>query len=229
MIPLLDRLRGQGIKTRLLNPYDAFWDKRLGVQTFGFHPATGKQGDNDWRLHYTPTPYGDIFRLLRMVDLHDNDVFVDLGSGLGRAVFAASWMGAKRAIGIEIVEDLCDKAKQNHLHSRLGSRDIEFICAHAQNYQHRDTTVLFIFHSFGEATMRQLLRDINETRGEYAARTLRIIYLNPVFDFVLQQTGWLECIGRVPPSSRWLSTAGRYAASLWQSAPLESGAAATAG
>src|SRR5947209_14416336 len=79
---MFERLRGHGIKTRLLNPYDAFWDWKLGVHTFGYHPASGKQGDSDWQLHYTPTPYADIFRLLRMVELGPDDVFVDLGGGL---------------------------------------------------------------------------------------------------------------------------------------------------
>src|SRR4029079_11898688 len=107
------RFGGRGIKTRLLNPYDAYWDWRLGVHTFGHHPASGSEGESNWRLHYTPTPYSDIFQLLEMASLTEGDVFVDLGSGLGRAVFAASLMGARRSIGIEVVPDLCAKAAEN--------------------------------------------------------------------------------------------------------------------
>src|ERR1019366_10180781 len=150
MFTMLDRFRGKSYKDRLLNPHDEFWDRRLGVRTFGYHPAMGDPGDNDWRVHYTPTPYSDIFRLLRMVGLRSDDVFVDLGSGMGRTVFAASWLGARRAVGIEVVPELCDKAKQNHKQSRLASRDIEFICTNAQGYRNPDITVLFMFHPFGE-------------------------------------------------------------------------------
>ena len=214
---MFERLRGHGIKARLLNPYDAFWDWKLGVHTFGYHPARGKQGDSDWQVHYTPTPYADIFRLLRMVKLGPDDVFVDLGSGLGRAVFAASWLGAKRAIGVEIVEDLCAGARQNLRGSQLADRDIQFVSTNALNYQHRDTTVLFMFHPFGEQTMRQVLRDMGNAGADGTAQRLRIIYMNPVFDDALEQSGWLERIAQVPPRPRFLSTANSYVVSLWQS------------
>src|SRR5262249_1237162 len=182
-----------------------------------YHPARGKQGESDWQLHYTPTPYADIFRLLRMVNLGKHDVFVDLGGGLGRAVFAASWFGAKRAVGVEIVEDLCDRAQKNVRGSRLADHDIQFICTNALNYQHRDTTVLFMFHPFGEQTMRQVLRDMRNARGDRAAQPLRIIYMNPVFDDVLEQSGWLQCIAQLPRRRRFLSTTNSYVVSLWQS------------
>src|SRR5262249_23036375 len=127
---MLNHLRGRGYKDRLLNPHDELWDRRLGVRTFGFHPASGRP-EGDWRLHYTPVPYRDMFRFLRIIELSSDDVFTDLGSGLGRAVFAASWTGARRAIGVEIVEHLCEKAEENRRQSRLANRDIKFICTHA--------------------------------------------------------------------------------------------------
>jgi SAM-dependent methyltransferase len=213
----LRRFAGWGIKTRLLNPYDAYWDWRLGVQTFGHHPASGSQGDSNWRLHYTPTPYSDIFQLLEMANLTEGDVFVDLGSGLGRAVFAASLMGARRSIGIEVVPDLCAKAVDNFKHSSLRGMNIEFICDDALNYRHHETSILFMFHPFGENTMRRVLHDINEARRERPAPELRIIYMNPVFDFVLEQTGWLERFKTMPPPHRSFSTSRSYVTSLWRS------------
>jgi 16S rRNA G966 N2-methylase RsmD len=216
MIDMLKQFRDHGIKTRILNPYDALWDRRLRVRTFGFHPAAGQQGDSDWRLHYTPAPYSDIFRLLKNVDLDRDDVFTDLGAGMGRAVFTASRMGARRAVGVEIVESLCKKALQNLQQSRLSGRDIAFICTDALNYRHDDTTVLFLFHPFGEATLRQVVRNLEIAQQNKHSRRLRVIYLNPVFDFVLQQSGWLECFDVAPASSPWLSTGRRYAATLWR-------------
>jgi precorrin-6B methylase 2 len=189
------------------------------VRTFGYHPANGKPGDDDWRVHYDPTPYSDIFRLLRLVELRNHDVFADLGAGMGRAVFAASWMGARRAVGIEIVQNLCNKATQNYRQSRLANRDIEFICASASNYWDHDTTILFMFHPFGEATLRQVLRNIEASRRKGTRHVLRVVYLNPVFDLVLQQTGWLRRMAHVPATARWPSTAKHYAATLWEALP----------
>jgi predicted RNA methylase len=143
---------------------------------------------------------------------------VDLGSGLGRAVFAASWLGAKRAVGVEIIEELCARAQGNFLDSSIAERDIQFICADALKYQHIDTTVLFMFHPFGEHTMRHVLRDLMESRAE-AATPLRVIYMNPVFDYVLEQAGWLKRIAHVHPHFRPFASIPSYIVSLWQSSP----------
>jgi hypothetical protein len=216
MFAMLDRYRGHGLKTRLLNPYDEIWDRRLGVRTFGFHPATQATSDSDLQLHYTPTPYREIFRALKLVGVQHSDVFMDLGSGLGRAVFAASWMGVRRSVGIEVVQPLCDKANENLSRSRLTDRDIEFICANALDCQTSDTTVLFIFHSFGEPTLRRVLSKLEAERTPGRSAPLRIIYRNPVYDSVLQQTKWLRCIGRVADAAVWPSTTARYLTTLWQ-------------
>lgn len=216
---MFDHFRGRGYKTRLLNPYDEFWDRRLGVQTFGYHPGYGELSDSNYRVHYTPTTYTEIFRCLKQVGLNENDVFTDLGSGMGRAVFCASWMGAKRAVGIEIVQELCDISTQNHARSRLARKDIEFICADAQKVHLRDTTILYLYHPFGEATLRQVLRNIEGERMEVEEPQgkLRIIYVNPVFDAVLQQTAWLARIGHKEAAARWPLGATHYATTLWQS------------
>jgi hypothetical protein len=216
MFALANRYRGYGYKDRLLNPRDEFWDRRLGVRTFGYYPATGKPGDDEWRVHYTPTPYSDIFRLLRMINLCSDDVFVDFGSGMGRTVFAASWLGAARAIGIEVVENLCEKANENRRRSCLSKQGIEFVCMPAQDYFNSDMTVCFMFHPFGKATLAQVLHNIEVIRAGAQFLPLRIVYVNPVYDFVLEQKSWLKCIGRVPPAKPWPSTAAHYETSLWQ-------------
>lgn len=217
MFNLAGSLRGKGIKTRFLNPHDSYWDIRLGVRTFGFHPASGQPGDTEWRLHYTPTPYSDIFRLLRLVKLDDADVFVDLGSGLGRAVFAASFLGARKAIGVEVVPSLHEQSVGNLQRSRISNQNIEFICANALDYKHQDSSVVFMFHPFGEETMRSVLDDLATAAGRSAGVELRIIYMNPVFDYVLEQSGWLEKMAVVPPVRRWFSNTRSYSISLWRS------------
>jgi predicted RNA methylase len=154
-----------------------------------------------------------------MVDLNEKDVFVDLGSGLGRPVFAASWRGAKRAIGVEVVPDLCAAAAENLACSRLAGKNIQFVCANATECELADTTVLFMFHPFGEHTLRTVLQNLEIARKRATSSPLRIIYGNPIYDFAMKESGWLECIARVPPPSLKLSTASRYVTSLWRSRP----------
>jgi SAM-dependent methyltransferase len=209
-------LKGKAFKTRLLNPYDEFCDRRLGVRTFGFRAGCGGPGDSDWQVHYVPTAYRDILRNLRFINLNSDDVFVDLGCGLGRAVFVASWLGAKGSVGVEINEDLCNQARTNYRRSNLAKRDIEFFCMNAKQFKSSDVTVLYMFHPFGETTLRQVLRNIEEGLAESPRRRLRIVYFNPVFENVLHEMSWLKPIGKIPKISSWPSTIEHYATSFWQ-------------
>jgi hypothetical protein len=71
-------LRGRGYKTRLVNLGDEYWDRRLGVETFGNHPGSSSELQ-DLKVHYTPALYSDIFSFLRIVNLSEADVFTDFG------------------------------------------------------------------------------------------------------------------------------------------------------
>jgi SAM-dependent methyltransferase len=213
---LLSTFKGKGYKTQLLNPSDMFWEWRLGVQTFGFHPGVGGPGDPDWQVHYATTAYREIFRLLRRVGLGPNDVFLDLGSGMGRATFAASWLGAKRAVGVDIVPELWNQSTRNLRASVLRQRNIQFLCMNAADYTDSDVSVIFMCHPFGEGTLRQVLANIAPQRAPQSQR-LRIIYRNPVCESVLRATPWLKYVESVPDESPWMSTLSRYHSSIWES------------
>src|SRR5262249_1193661 len=111
------------------------------------------------------------------------------------------------------------QSNENLRQSRLSRRAIEFVCMNAANYHNPDTTVLFMGHPFGEATLRQVLRNIEADRIAGPGRPLRIVYRNPMYDAVLHQTPWLERVGRVPDAGPWLSTLARYETTLWRSIP----------
>ncbi|MEP7361383.1 MAG: hypothetical protein ABI744_07375, partial [Chloroflexota bacterium] len=190
---LLAGLRGKGIKDRLLHPYDAFWDARLGISTFGFIPAVGDSNDAAWQGHYQPTPYRDIFVMLRHAGIGTGDVYVDLGCGLGRTVFAAHWLGAKRAVGVEINRQLaaqCERSAARHRRAPACDdpvRAVEFVCAPAQAYSHPDTTAVFLFHPFGAGTLKQVVDTLDDELTR-RPRPLQVIYFNPVHDQVFEQS-----------------------------------------
>jgi hypothetical protein len=174
-----------GLGARLRQPHDAWWDARLGVRTFGHAPAVGAVDDPHWRGHYATRPYAELFGLLRHVRLGPQDVFVDFGSGLGRAVFAASWLGAGRAVGVEIDADLCARAQRSHRRSRLAGRDIRFVCMPAQQFSSEVATVVYLLHPFGAGTLQQVADRLLSPAGERSG-PLRIVYHNPVHAEVLE-------------------------------------------
>lgn len=207
---ILQRLKGHGFKNRLLHPHDELWDRLLGVHTFGFKGAVGNPSDADWRGGYVPISYRHAFQVLKHAKLGPDDVFVDLGSGLGRAVFAASHMGAKLAVGVEIDAELCRNSVATLGESRLSKHKVAFVCSGAESYVFDECTVLFIFNSFGIGTMRTVIANI-EASLLRNSRDIRIIYFNPSFLAPLEESQLLEQF------DFWPEIVGkRYAVSFWR-------------
>jgi SAM-dependent methyltransferase len=61
---------------------------------------------------YIPTPEAIVVRMLEAGHVRPDDVVYDLGSGDGRVVIMAAQRFGARAVGVEILPDLCRKATQ---------------------------------------------------------------------------------------------------------------------
>lgn len=217
-LAMLNAFQGRNLRARLTQPMDELWDRRLRVSTFGYHPATGSPGDREWYIHYIPSPYRDIFDVLKTAKLSRDDVFTDLGCGLGRVVFAASCAGARRATGVELVSWLADGAKENQRRCNLKGRDIEFFERNAVDHSIADTTLLYMFHPFGEQILAEVLEKARADRkGAGAQRPLRIAYVNPVYEQVLAQSGWMRRTLEVAAKPQSFSSADHYNTSFWES------------
>lgn len=194
---LIQLIKGSGIKTRLLNPVDEFWERRFGVNTLGWLPEVNDYDHPEFRAAYVPTQYRRIIAGLRHVGINGDDVVVDLGCGLGRAVYAASWLGARRSVGVEIDGPLVEQAKQSHRKSRLKDRDIEFVCAPAETYPLDDVTLVFMFNPFGTGIMQAVIRELDASLAR-KPRKLRVVYENPLQAAVLDASPHLKRAGEWP-------------------------------
>jgi predicted RNA methylase len=215
---MLNPLQGRNLRARLTQPLDELWDRRLGVSTFGHHPATGAPGDREWYVHYIPSPYRDILEVLRVAKLSGDDVFTDLGCGLGRVVFTASWLGARRATGVELVPWLADGAKENRRRCNLQGHDIEFFEANALHHNLSETTLLYMFHPFGGQILADVIAKARTDRKAAGnSRALRIAYVNPVCEDVLSASGWLRRTHELPARKQRFSSALHYNTTFWES------------
>jgi predicted RNA methylase len=61
---------------------------------------------------YIPTPQVIVQRMLELAHVKPGDVVYDLGSGDGRILFAAAQEFGARAVGVEILPELCDKVRE---------------------------------------------------------------------------------------------------------------------
>jgi SAM-dependent methyltransferase len=218
MAEILDVFRNRNLKNRIKNPFDELWDRRLGVNTFGAYPGSGSFEDGTANLPFVPSAYADAFDYLTAVNAGPSDVFVDLGAGYGRTVFAASHKGVRRALGVDLVRVLVDGAEANRKRCKLRGGDIEFICANALDFVEPDMTILYMFHPFGEAILEQVLKNTHADRAKQAnAPKLKIIYANPVYEAVLERSGWLRKINHIPGKQRIFSNSGVFDAAIWES------------
>jgi SAM-dependent methyltransferase len=204
-----------GLGSRVSNPVDWYWDARLGVQTFGYHPGIGDPNSARWHVVYAPAVYADIFAGLCAAGVANDDVFADLGSGLGRAVFAAAHLGVKQVVGVEYEHSLHEAAEANRAACRLDRSAVAFHNADARDYDLSGVTLLFLFHPFGAPILQAVIDNLRVARRD---RPLRIVYHNPICETVLRDCGWLHEEARLPVRTRWFGRAGRFETSIWREA-----------
>ena len=169
-----------------INLHDKYWEKRLGLDTGGWVPVALDDG-----MLYEATPYLVLHDILRHLDLGPEDVFVDLGCGKGRVTCAAARSGSGKVVGVEQDEGFLQVAQAN-LDALSDTRaDVHLHHGLAQDFDFDQTTVVFLFNPFGARTLEGVLQLLHES-VERNPRPLRIVYVNPVHEKVLQDSDWLR-------------------------------------
>jgi len=208
MFNFVKRLRGIGLKTRLLNPKDEFFDRLYGVRTFGYKKYSDNRDDPLWKGDYMPSSYKDVLSMLRAAKVGMESVVVDYGCGLGRVVFTAAYLGAKRSIGVEFDEYIFYNAESNRKRSRFQDR-VSFVHQDASAFTiPDDANVFFFFNPFGSKTMSDVIERI-ERSLESAPRKICVIYFNPMFTDALQLSNNLKL------REEWPAAGKRYVAQFW--------------
>jgi SAM-dependent methyltransferase len=137
------------------------------------------------------------------------DVFIDVGSGMGRAVFlAARNYRFKRVIGVELSEVLNGVARANidRNRERLRCPDIELFTTDVLDYEvPDDVTVAFFNNPFVGAVFTvaidKLLASVDRR-----SRRVRLIYCNPVEHDQLMTRGRFRPVRKLPglrPGREW--------------------------
>ena len=182
---------------------EASYDREMGVQTSPPVPAVqlgidpGKLGGVATNAHgsaYMPTPAWALPAILRELHIAFPEyTFIDLGSGMGRAVLIAAEFPFAKVVGIEFSQEL-DRIARNNLVNRQGTRlgaAIELICQDATEYEFSPTkSVVYMFNPFQEAVMKSAL---GRLQAAFQGRTgdAIIIYFNPVLKGLLNTLPFL--------------------------------------
>lgn len=155
-------------------------DWKLGLDTRGESHGSILT-DNISCNAYTPIGAACFETVMRHVGASSDDVFLDYGSGKGRAILLAARHRFRKCIGVELSGELCDIARLNlsRSRSRLHCRDIEVIESDATTFQiPSEVSVIFLFNPFVGQVLQRVIDQIRESLRA-SPRELRIAYIYP--------------------------------------------------
>ena len=151
------------------------------------------------RVDYQPSGWLSLRLLLRRRDVGRDDVFADIGCGMGRIVYqAARRYRFKRVIGVELSPDLADLARANveRHRRRLRCKDVRIETTDALSWEvPDDLTVAYMFRPFTGAIFEGMVERLIASYDRNPRR-LRILYVRP------EAHEWLMATGRVRELSR---------------------------
>lgn len=183
---------------------EAAFDEQFGVDTAGRIHQTELKINNPNQLHAVAYGGSDpkLFRdaIGGLAIDYRRFVFIDFGSGKGRAILLATDFPFKRIVGVEFSEELHRVAKDNIrcFHSAISKcEDVESVCMDVVDYQLPDDCLLCYFcNPFDATLMAQVLANIRKSLLKNP-REIFIVYYNPRERHLVDQAG---CFRRVKTS-----------------------------
>lgn len=132
--------------------------------------AVGRDGDSE--LTYGVTPSRVTLALLRHVGVQAEDVYADLGAGVGHTVLLAACI-CRRAYGVELLRPLYDTAQQAR--AALGIRNAAFILGDLRKAPLDDATIVFSYLTcFGSELRAQIAERV--ARAQPGARVITVTH-----------------------------------------------------
>lgn len=176
-------------------------DRKYGCETGGRIPLDRLEIDSrnvKEGVQYEPVSELYFRRMLGAVRIPpDTYVFVDLGSGKGRALVMATEYPFKRFVGIDFSPELQEIARQNlaRFRARTGSaQTFELHVGDAASFEFPPEPIaLHLFNPFGEPVLRQVLDQLDASLRE-APRDVLVFYKNPLHRRVFEDAQFLRLV-----------------------------------
>ncbi|MFI5162491.1 MAG: hypothetical protein ACHQHN_14520 [Sphingobacteriales bacterium] len=137
-------------------------------------------------VFYQKTPARIVFELVEKAQFTKDDIFIDLGSGLGQAAILVNLLAGITCKGIEFEPSFCDYARACAIELNLPG--VTFVNTDARKADYSEGTVFFMYTPFSGEMLRQVLELL---RKESLLRKIKIITYGPCTAEVTAQT-WLH-------------------------------------
>jgi SAM-dependent methyltransferase len=185
-------------RRRRYGDMDFDWERR--VDTTGGSVGWRERLVGMFHSSYQPTEPAEFHEMMSALDLDfPQFTFIDVGSGKGRVLLMAADYPFRRIVGIELLPELHRIAQENirQYHSDVQRCfALESICVDAREFALPDEpTVLYLFNPLPEPGMMRLIENLEGSLRKHP-RPVRIVYQNPVLEYLLAQSTALKKINR---------------------------------
>ena len=144
---------------------------------------------------YQPTPVRHILHLIASAAIAEDDVFVDLGSGLGHVPVLVSMLTGVQSLGIEVQAAYVASARECAQSLHLSR--VRFIAQDARAADLSSGTVFYLYSPFNGSILSDVL---NGLRMESTRRSIRVCSLGSCTRTVANEK-WLKATAR-PDTTR---------------------------
>jgi len=158
-----------------------------GLLEVGFVPQEPEERDADM-LFYQPTPARIILKLVAELHATTDDIFYDLGSGIGHVPILVNLLTGIKTKGVELEESYIRYSDE--CLKKLGLPNVEFIKADARHADYQDGTIFYMYTPFQGALLQQVLMKLE---AESKQRPIRVCAYGPCTLQVSKQK-WLQPI-----------------------------------
>jgi hypothetical protein len=155
----------------------------------------GAMPEQTWELepgmvYYQKTPARIVFELVEKCQFTREEVFFDVGAGLGQVAILVNLLAGIKVEGVEVEPAFCSYARNSA--AGLGLSDLTFINVDARKADFSEGTVFFMYTPFKGGILQEVLEML---RKESLFRKIRIITYGPCNAQVALQD-WLTVMGR---------------------------------
>ena len=158
---------------------DRHFDKKFGIRSSERRSLAQLGFDLPDYVDYQAVSYRDLRKLLASIPIGPRDVFLDFGSGMGRALCLAAQHPLRSVIGVELSPELCEIARRNidAVKAKLQCQDVQIVNSNAIAYKvPSDVSIVYFFNPFAGDVMTQVLDNIVRSLQAAPRRLLLLFY-----------------------------------------------------
>ncbi len=187
--------------------FDSLYD---GIDTAGVIKLSNlKVADSDWKFGHgyqaiRPGDFSDLFQALPLN--FSQFVFIDIGSGKGRALLLAAAYPYQAIIGVELVDELHVIAEKNILQfpdAKKMGKNISSVCCNALSFSLPDQPlVIFMYNPFTERVLAQFVDNVIHSVTRQP-RDVYLYYWNDRYSEVLESAGLTAIQSGISAGDPW--------------------------